>query len=162
MRKLLLLSSALALLGLIGWGAARLALSDQTRVRRRLESMAQGFNQTRLRPIAAGLAPDFTSRAEGVDRAALLDGLRAHFLEHAQGPFPHRVLLPRELLAIELRADEDAADATLVAEFQRRSGEDWEPAWTLEIQATLRRGDDGWQVSRAETVTLEGDPRRLR
>jgi hypothetical protein len=64
-------------------------------------------------------------------------------------------------MAIEVRAEERAADVDLVAEFERRRGEGWEPAWTVEIRATLRRGEGGWQVRRAETVTVSGDPRRL-
>jgi len=162
MRKLVLVVAAAAAVGLIGWGVAQLATSSETRIRRRLEAMAEGFNEARLRPIAAGLAPGFTSPTEGVDRATLLDGLRAHFFEHVKGPFPYRVRLPRERLSVDVHEGGDTADADLVAEFERRGDEDWESAWEVEVRAALTRDEEGWRVVRAETVTLAGAPRRLR
>ena len=161
MQKILLASLAVLLAALLGWRLALALAPQETRVRRRLEAMAAGFNETRLRPIAAGLAPDFRSEGEGLDRPALLDGLRAHFLEHARSRFPHRVELPGELLDIELRG-EDTADVRLVAEFRVLRDEAWEEAWTIEVEAVMHRGEDGWQVRRADHVTLRGDRRRLR
>jgi hypothetical protein len=154
---LVALATALAL-----WRGALLFVSDSTRIRWRLEEMAEAFGDTRLRPIAAGLAPDFRERTSELERTLILEILRGFFLEHTRGPFPYRVELPEDRIAIELDPAGGAAVATFVADFLERTGETWEPAWSVEIEAELRKTEDGWQLHTSSHQSLTGDVRRLR
>jgi len=156
----LLAAGVLAFLA-VRWVARGLA-SDEARIRQRLEHMASAFDETRLGPIADGLARDFADRHSGLDRAYLLDALRALFVEHATGEFPYRVRL--EELEVEVAdpgAREPTAVASLLARFEDVSGAAPRTVWAITIEADLVERD-GWQVQSSEYVSAEGEWRGLR
>jgi len=162
MRKpVTLLAAALVALLALRWIAAGLT-SDETRIRQRLERMATAFDETRLGPIADGLARDFVDRHSGLDRAFVLDGLRALFVEHATGKFPYRVRLERLEVRVDAEtAPERTASATLLARFEDVSGAAPRTVWAASIEARLVERD-GWQVESSEHVSAEGEWRDLR
>jgi hypothetical protein len=161
MRRLLISVLTVGLAALLVWRIALALVPADTRIRWRLEGMAEAFDATRLSPVAAGLAPDFRDQTSGYERALVLDLLRAFYLEHARGVFPYDVDLPEDLIAIDLGEDGATAHATFVADFSALTGDTWKPAWSVQIEAELLSTDDGWRIVRSTHETLTGDVRRL-
>jgi hypothetical protein len=162
MRRVLLSALTLAVVALVVWRTALAFVSDETRIRWRLQDMSEAFDEARLRPIASGLAPDFHDRTTGYERALVLDLLRAFYLEHARGPLPYAVDLPEDRIAVELGADGRSATATFVADFTALADDSAQLAWSVEIQAELEHTDSGWRILSSRHDTLTGDARRLR
>lgn len=156
MRKLLIVAVAvLVACFAIRWVAGALA-SDEDRIRGRLDGMAEAFGESRLGPIADGIARDFSDRHSGHDRALILDLLRGLFVTHATGPFPYRV----ELEDVEVTLDpeeskERLADVRLRARFTE-VGETPGEVWAVDIEARLVERD-GWQIQSSSHISAAGD-----
>ncbi len=148
--------------------ALRQALaSEETRIRWRLESMMEGFNDTRLAPAMQGIGADWRDRTRRVDRPRLADGLRYLFLNEkdpATKRFPYRVELDRDTLAIELSPDDRTrAQVTFEALFHALKDGQWTPTWRLRISTSMHKHENlGWQLQESEHETLESDGRLYR
>lgn len=159
MRRILLLLVAATALGLVVRGLWRALASDETRIRWRLEEMAEGFDETRLAPCLRGISERWRDEGTSLDRALLGDVLRSLFFHEKDpesGRFPYRVDLEREQLRIE--TDAQGARVEAVLRFDRLAEGAWEPSWRVRVEARMEEHPDlGWQVVRSAHETLETD-----
>ena len=134
--------------------------SDETRIRWTLESMADGFNDTRTNKCLAGLAPDFRDETYGADRQDVQRGLARLFFEKKDPKtrgFLYRVELPRDAMEIEVDANEArTARATVLARFLEKQGDAESVAWETRIAAELVKRDGDWLVHGSEHTILVG------
>lgn len=162
-RPLLGLGAAIALFVVGRWVALAL-VPETTRIRWRLESMCDGFNETRLSPCLSGIAPGWRHASDGLDRERLTDALRSLFFHERDpqsGRFPLRAEIEPDTLEITLdEQDEARAGARLVGRFLVLEGGAWSSAWRARLELELARdAERGWQVARSAHVDLESDGR---
>lgn len=141
--------------------------SEETRIRWRIESMMEGFNDTRLAPAMQGIGADWRDRTRRVDRTLLADGLRYLFFNEKDPQtkrFPYRVELDRETLAIEFAPDDRTrAEVTFEARFEALADGEWTPTWRLRVSTSMHKHENlGWQLQESEHETLESDGRLYR
>ncbi len=141
--------------------------SEETRIRWRLQGMAQGFDEQSTGACLRGVAEGWRDEGSQVDRAQLADGLRVLFFrgrDAESGRFPYRAEIEREALSIEVDpADRGAARATFTARFLALSGEDWSPTWRVRVEGRLRKHPErGWQLVETRHETLLSDGRLVR
>ena len=161
MKKLMVTAAAVAVIGLGGFFVATAMASPETKIRWRLEEMAEDFNLARPGPLSRGLADDFREETAGVgkqDIRAFVTQMTFTERDKETKKFLHRVTLPEEEMSIEVDpADSTKAHVDLVATFEKLRKGSWDLSWRVSIDADLVDGDDGWQVLRATHETLEGD-----
>ncbi len=161
---MLIAASALVLAARRLWVALA---SQETRIRWRLEEMAEGFNEQSLGACLRGVADDWRDEGSEVDRALLADSLRALFFQErdqGSGGFPYRAEIERDALAIELDPeDRGRARADITARFLVLAGEEWSPTWRVRVGARLEKhAERGWQLSFTRHETLFSDGRLVR
>jgi hypothetical protein len=153
--------SALAVIALFFGGRAivRAFASDETKIRWQLDSMAEGFNETRNGAVLAGLAPDFLDETHGADRQLVRAALARLFFE-SKDPvtkaFPYRVELPREALEIDVGSPANTATVELVARFFEKHAGEEQVRWEIAVSAELVERDGEWLVQRSEVRTVSG------
>jgi hypothetical protein len=139
---------------------ARALASDETKIRWVLEDMADGFNDTRMNPILAGLDPEFLDEHWGADREMVRAGLAQLFLQAKDAQtkkFPYRVALPEsELKTVVQPTEPRTAETDLVAAFEQSQGEVWQPAWKIRVHAQWTLLPGGWRIKHTQTVEVEG------
>jgi len=129
--------------------------SPEDKIRWRLEQMAEGFNETRLAPVLAGLEDDYRDAGSGRGRDDVADALRWLFLhEDSPAGFLLRVEIPETELGLVLDPEGDAADVRGRARFYRREQDQggetlW---WDARFVARFEDGEDGWQIVRTAEV----------
>lgn len=157
------------LIGVIGIALAALAVhwirlttaSDETRIRWLLEEMEEGFNDSSASSVVSGLSEEFLEESERLEKHQIRQFLLYLFLRERDPEtkeFRFRVRLHEPDIQVALP---DAREATvrLRAEFLRlRNGKDrsWETTWEADIQAQLRKEDDGWKVHRSRHREVGG------
>jgi len=166
MRRLLLALAAALVLFVVGRWVVLALVPQTTRIRWRLESMCEGFNETRLSPCLSGVAPTWRHASGGLDRERLTDALRSIFFHEKDpesGRFPLRAEIEPDSLEIELdEADDARARAHLIGRFLVLEHGEWSSAWRARIGLELARDPErGWQVVRSEHTDLEADGRFL-
>lgn len=162
LRKLLVFLAVAPLVLIAGWWLRRALASDETRIRWVVEEMLAGFNAAQLRPIMAGLAPDFVDVTSGVRRAELREVLIASFFQDVDPQtraFAYQAELADGGLELELSEDGEGAQAQLHVLFSVRRGAQLQPFWDARITGELRELDDGWQWVRTSAVN-HSDRRR--
>jgi hypothetical protein len=124
--------------------------------------MVAGFNETDLRSVMAGIAPDYVDEASGVRRDALREGLMVLFFEGADSTrgFLYRAELVPEDLAIEISPGRAAVRARI--RFHALHGPAEEVIWDARIEGELQPGDDGWQWTRTTSINHSDRPRSFR
>jgi hypothetical protein len=144
---------ALPFLWLAGSWLADAFASDETRIRRVVAGMFDGFNDTDLSRVMDGLADGFEDESTGFGRREVRDVLVASFFQDldADRRYLFRAELVPEELAIELQ-DADAANVTVVARFYTRARGAEELFWEARIEGRMTDGDDGWQWTRTTRV----------
>lgn len=164
MKRVFLTLSVLAVLGLgVRWLVRSLA-STETKVRWRIESMVHGFNSTRLAPIRRGLAPDFFDTTSEADLEIVENAVIYLFL-NAKDPqtrgFLYRAELESDGLSVEVPEEaEDRARARFVVRFFESQGEQESLSWSVNIDAELKRDEEGWRFRKTSHETLEGQRMR--
>lgn len=142
----------------------RALASDETKIRWRIEEMAEGFNDTRMNPILAGLAQDFVDETTGARKDDARAGLAQLFLQRKDPQtkqFPYRARVPEEQLTLSVQPGEPrTAAAQFVLECEESHGEAWSPAWKAKVRAELALDSSGWRITGTHFETIEG--KRLR
>lgn len=166
MRRLLAVLAAALVLFLVGRLAVLALVGDATRIRWRLESMVEGFNDTRLAPVLEGVAPDFQHDHSRVDRRLLADLLRSAFFHEKDpetGRFPLRAEIEEDTLEIALDEERPGhATALLNGRFLVLERGEWSSAWRARIELEWLEDDErGWQIVRSEHTDIEADGRFL-
>lgn len=129
--------------------------SDETKIRRVVERMAEGFDRARMAPVLDGLALDYQDETSGATRPDLREALAYLFFEAVDEPtkrFAYRV----EISIGRTKVERDAAECDLDARFLELRGGREVPAWDVAITATLARGPDGWKIRRTKYATRSG------
>ncbi len=157
----ILLGAALALLAAWGaWALRRALVSDETRIRWRIEEALEAFNAGRPGSAVEPLAEDWYDRTNGLHKDTLHQILVGVLMQErgAREGFPWVLALNEETLTIAV-GSEGRAESSLEASLARRRGDALETTWRVVIQAEWRDGEDGWQVVSTEHQTLSGSPR---
>ncbi len=159
MKRAVLILAIAAALFLAGRAIVRGLASDETKIRRVVAHMAEGFDRTRMDPILDGLTRDFEDETSAATRQELREALAYLFFEavdeHTKR-FAYRVDVEIGRIAV----DGTNAECELDARFLdvRAAGES--PAWEIAVTASFTRGDDGWRIRRTKHATKSGE--RLR
>lgn len=166
MRRLLAALAAALVLFLVGRWVVLALVGDETRIRWRLESMVEGFNETRLAPVLEGVAPQWHHDHSRVDRELLAQLLRSVFFNEKDpesGRFPLRAEIEPESLEVTLDEErEGRARALLTGRFLVLEEGEWSSAWLARLELELEEHDErGWQVVRSEHTDIEADGRFL-
>ena len=160
MKRALLALLALVVLFFGVRAVVRALASDETKIRGVLEDMTDGFNETRMNPVLAGLDAQFLDENLGADRDLVRAGLAQLFLQSKDAQtkkFPYRVTLPAEELKIVVQqGDPRTAEVELVALFEESHGETWKPTWKIHVEAQLALLPGGWRIRHTKTTELEG------
>jgi len=154
-KRILLGLAAAAVLWIGGRALVRALASDETKVRRVIETMADGFDRTRMDPILAGLSRDFADESSGATRQDVREGLAYLFLtakDEKTKAFPYRAQVSIGRLAVHRPTAECDADVRFV---DLRGGKE-APAWEIAAHLELVRGDDGWVIRRSRYETRSG------
>lgn len=141
--------------------------SDETRIRWRIESMMEGFNETRLSPAMQGIGAEWRDESRRVDRARLADALRYLFFNEKDPQtraFPYRAELVPDTLLIEFEdTDRSRARVDFEARFLMLNASEWEPTWRVRVRGSIEEHENlGWQLQQSSHETLESDGRLMR
>ena len=165
MQRALLGLTIAAILAFAGYLVWVMTLSDEDKIRMRLQEMAEDFNNSRPGPCVAGLHDDFQDvSSEGANQRVGKQEIRAFLARLAMTAretktkkFLYRVSLPADEISIEIPKDApETAKVSLRAVFEKRQGEAWSSAWEVDIEADLQNGDAGWQVTKSRHKTISG------
>jgi hypothetical protein len=160
-RRLVLVALALAIVFVFGRWVLRALASDETHVRWVVEEMIEGFNQAELRPVMAGLAPDYVDTSSGLHRNELREALIYSFFQDVD-PRTHdyqfRAEMPPDGLVIEIGEPGHARVVAQIA-FYTRVRPTEELFWDARVEGEMEERDEGWQWVR--TTSVNHSQRRL-
>ena len=161
MLKRLLFGALLCVLVLlVGRWLVHAIASEETRIRWKLEAMADGFNHTDTNQVLAGLAPDYFDQTYGADRPTVRQALAYVFLQRKDPVtkgFLYEVELPEDAIEIELVGEhEESARVTLLARFSEKKGEQRTVVWETRVQAVMIEREGEWMVATSEQDTESG------
>jgi hypothetical protein len=135
---------------------------EENKVRRRIESMADGFNSSRAGKVLDGIAESFAEKDAGVEKEELRAFLAYLFFKE-RDPESKRFRYQVEVSKLEVALDPPGppegpprASVSLEANFLELRAQKFTSVWKASIQGTLEKGDDGWQVIRSSHQTVEG------
>jgi len=150
---------ASVLAALVLWFAGRALVralaSDETKIRRLVESMADGFDRTRMDPILQGLDRGFVDETSGATRQELREALAYLFFtakDETTKAFPYRAKVEIGSVTVRRPSAECAAEVRFV---DLRGGKGT-PAWQIGVRLELARGDDGWKIVKSKYETRSG------
>ena len=155
MKRILLLAAAAIALWIGGRAVIRALASDETKIRRLVETMADGFDRTRMDPVLAGLAKDFVDETSGATRQEVREALAYLFFtakDEATKGFPYRARV--EIGKVEVHRPTAACTAD-VRFVDLRGGKET-TAWEIGLQLELARGDGGWRILKSRYETRSG------
>jgi|ERR1043165_3248710 hypothetical protein len=160
MKRVLLAVAAAVVLFFVGRAVVRSLASDETKIRRVVENMADGFDRTRMDPVLAGLARDFEDESSGKTRQEVREALAYLFFnakDETTKAFAYRVEIdvPR-VLVDRTDAQAPTAQCELNARFVDVRGGKETPAWEIAVTASFVRGEDGWRIRRTKYATTSG------
>ena len=163
MKRILLAITAISLLAVVSYVAYRRLASDETKIAWLLHDAAAAFDSMHRGGCLAAFHDDFTDSSTPVvgqvvlDRAILGQVLLLLFtrdVDRGTGEFRYRVHLPEDRLQIEVA--DDTATATFELQLERRTGDEWKPAWEVRITAELLEEEGSWLIRRSSHQTLSG------
>jgi len=158
MKRVLIGVTAAYVLFLSGRALVRSLADDETKIRRMVAEMAEAFDEGRAGGATAGLAASWRHEGSLVDEQNLRLGLFQMFRERRDGAGRQliRVRIPDELLFVEV--GEGTADLRVRLELlATRPGEDdWQVTWSIDVDAKVVDGDDGWEIVSSRHDELEG------
>lgn len=138
----------------------RALASHETKIRWRIESMVDGFNRTRPRPVLRGFRDDYRDESSDADRELVHSALVSLFFTEKDPEtkaFTLRADVPRETLVIEVAEDAQTATAEGVLTIYERLGEAEELLWSAGFEGDLTHGEDGWVFVRSRHSTQDGE-----
>jgi hypothetical protein len=159
MKRVVLLLALAAALFLVGRAIVRGLASDETKIRRVVEQMADGFDRTRMDPILDGLTRDFEDETSGASRQELREALAYLFFEAVDEHTKHFAYQVNVEVG-RITVDGTNAECAFVACFVDLRTAGASPAWEIAVNANFTQGDDGWRIRRTKHTTKSGE--RLR
>lgn len=163
MKRLLLVVVGALAVYLAGRALVHALASHETRIGWVIDRMVEGFNDTRMSPILAGLDREFLDDTWGADRDTVRAAAAHLFfneLDHQTKEFLFRAEWTLESLEVS-EADAPSAKIVLEARFFERRGESEELAWRVRVEGEMHLDPEGrWCFARTRTTTLEGQKPR--
>ena len=142
-----------------GFVLRRALASDETRIRRLVEGLVDGFNDERAARALRGFARDFLDETSGADRE-LVHTAVVHLFFTRRDPetkeFTLRLEVPEDTLIIEVLTPDEAARANGVLRLFQRAAEREELLWEVSFQGQLAQIDDRWRFVRSTHETVGG------
>jgi hypothetical protein len=154
-KRVFLLVAAAIVLWIGGRALIRALASDETKIRRLVETMADGFDRTRMDPILQGLSKEFVDETSGATRQELREALAYLFFtakDETTKAFPYRAKVEVGSVAVHRPTAECAAEVRFV---DLRGGMET-PAWEIGVRLDLERGDEGWKIVKSRYETRSG------
>lgn len=160
MKRILFVLAAALVLFFVGRAIVRALASDETKIRRLVEDMRDGFDRTRMDPILVAFAEGFHDDTSGADRSSVREALAYLFLT-AKDPetkgFPYRVEVEIDKLEIGTEAaGSKRADCDLRARFFDLRGDEDTLAWEIAIDSRWVHGEYGWRIVQTRYETKSG------
>ncbi len=161
LRKIAIALIAVAIVWLGGRALVHALVSDETKIRWKLEEACEGFTATRMGPILDFLAPDFVEASSGKPRAEVRAAVASVFFT-AKDPqtkkFPYVAIIVPDTLTVEKDpGDDDKARLRCTIRITDTRGGEERIAYEFKLDGTLVDGDDGWQLMDARADKLKGD-----
>lgn len=160
MKRLLLGLLALVALFFLVRALVHAFASDDTKIRWLIEDMSEGFGETRMNPILAGLAHEFVDDGSGARKDDVRAGLAQLFLQRKDPKtrkFPYRARIVQEGFTVSVHsAETKSAEADFVLVLEQSAGEEWHEAWKAQVHAQLAEDSGDWFIQRTRVDTLDG------
>lgn len=172
MKKLLLVAAGLLILAILGYMTAELFTSHETRIRRLLAGMEEGFNAGDAIALCSGLAADFQELDSGLGREEVVRILYSIFHQErlAGGFFPHQAEILEDAgdggqLEITVEKNPDTGEVTGLVkapvQFYHKVFKDGKltgksPAAAIEFEGRLIREGGRWKIHKARQKILSG------
>ncbi|HVR73604.1 MAG TPA: hypothetical protein VMT52_04705 [Planctomycetota bacterium] len=141
-----------------GYALSRALASDETRIRWLIEDTIEAFNDSRTGGTVEGLDADFREETAKLRRDEVKLIAIQLFLQE-RDPQTKDFRFRVEPGKLEVKIDPAAplkASLTLVVEFLELRGQTFVPGWTIEVDASLEKKDDGWKIVTSRHKTLKG------
>jgi hypothetical protein len=134
------------------WVWQRFFVTDETRIRLQLVSMARAVEQGNVLRLDGTIASDYSDDF-GMDKSTLLAGIAQYRQQH-DGLFIHL-----SDVQIEVQPDHKRARALLIAKVvsKSKSGQTESDLFSDRFRLFFRNTNQGWQLIRAESPELKFD-----
>ena len=134
------------------WAWQRFFVSDETRIRLQLVTMARAVEQGNILKLEGAIATDYTDDF-GMDKSTLLAGIAQYRQQH-DGLFIHL-----SDIQIEVQPDHQKARALLIAKVvsKSKSGATESDLFSDRFRLFFRNNDRHWQLIRVESPELKFD-----
>jgi hypothetical protein len=155
MKRILLVVAIAIGLFLAGRALVLGLASDETKIRRVVAHMADGFDRSQMTPILDGLTLDYEDETSGARRPDLREAVAYLFFEavdESTKRFAYRVEVDVRRVAV----DRETAECDLDARFLELRGGTESPAWDIAVNATFVHGSEGWRIRRTKYTTRSG------
>ncbi len=172
MKKLLVVAAGLLILAILGYMAAELFTSHETRIRRLLQGMEESFDAGDALSLCSGLAKDFQELDSGLGRDEVMRILYSIFHQErlADGSFPHQAEILEGSgeggqLEIAVEKNPDTGELTGLVKapvrFYKKVFKDGKlagksPIATIEFEGRLIREGSRWKIQKARQKILSG------
>jgi hypothetical protein len=160
LRKIAIALIAVAVAWLGGRALVHALVSDETKIRWKLEDACEGFSNTRMSPILDFLAHDFVDQTSGHPRDDVRAGAASVFFTEKDPEtkkFPYRAIVVPDTLAIEIdKVAKDKADLRCTIRITDVRGGKDRVAWEFDLLGKMVDGEDGWQLVSSMCSTKEG------
>ena len=157
MKKILLIAGAAVALFLAGRWLVRALASDETKIRRLIESMEAGYDEGQPSKCVGPLAQGWRHEGYELDRELLRGALLQTALQDRDREtkaLSTRVDVLPDSIAITV--DGETAKLACEAVFSRLRKGTWEETWRFEAEAELVDGEDGWEIVNSRHVDVRG------
>ena len=158
MKKAIVVVVAAGLLYLFGQYLYRALASEETRIGWLLDDVERGFNTCRAGLTVEGFSEKFREKTARISREELRSVLAYLFMTHRHPEtkeFRHKVEMEDVRITFP-DVDQGTARVTLRAVFHYRRKKEFEVAWTVEIDADLENGPDGWNIVSSTHQGVDG------
>jgi hypothetical protein len=136
--------------GVLVWQAwERLFVTEEKRIQRAVAAMERAVEENNIVALADGVAGSYSDE-HGLDKASLLAMVRGARSQYAT------MLIHITDMKIEVATDKRTGQATLIAKvLTTRAGGGGATEINAErVRLFLRKGDDGWKLTRVESPEL--------
>jgi len=142
-----------AVVGLLAWilwqGWQRFFVTDETRIKRLITTMAKAVEQNKTLALADCIAGDYSDE-RGLDKATLVGVVRSTRSQY------DAMFIYISDTAIEIAGDRQKAQATLVARvLTKRAGGGSTELNAERVRLFFRKTDSGWKMTRVESPELK-------
>jgi hypothetical protein len=150
LRKITIALIAVAVVWLGGRALVHALVSDETKIRWKLEDACEGFSNARMSPILDFLAHEFVDETSGYHRDDVRASVAGAFFTEKDPQtkkFPYRAIVVPDTLAIELdKTTKGSANLHCTIRITDVRGGKDRAALEFGLIGKMANGDDGWQL----------------